>query len=231
MAVRPVNLRDYEVARERMVREEVFDKGIRDRRVLKAMLQVPRHLFLDAEAGTEAYTSHAFPIGFSQTMSQPYMVAYLSENLELAGDECVLEIGTGSGYHAAVLAALARRVFTIERIPDLARKAEATIRALRLDNVVVRTGDGAVGWPKASPFDRILLTAAATGVPEALLLQLRPGGFLLGPVVGDSNRQEIVKLVRTDRAFELERLRECSFVPLIRDEEPAGDPTQDVKSV
>ncbi len=207
---------DYRVARERMVKEQVVAGGITDRRVLRAMLEVPRHLFLDGEAGSEAYTDHALPIGFSQTMTQPYMVAYLAEQLALEGKESVLEIGTGSGYQAAVLAALGARVYSIERIPELAGQASAILRSLGLRSVSTRVGDGSSGWPEMAPFDRILLTAAAEGVPQHLLTQLREGGFLLGPVIGDGHRQEIVKLVRRRDRFTLERLKECSFVPLVR---------------
>lgn len=207
---------DYRVARERMVKEQVVAGGITDRRVLRAMLEVPRHLFLDHEAGSEAYTDHALPIGFSQTMTQPYMVAYLAEQLSLEGKETVLEIGTGSGYQAAVLAALGARVYSIERIPELAEQASTILRSLGLRNVSTRVGDGSSGWPEMAPFDRILLTAAAEGVPQHLLTQLREGGFLLGPVIGDGHRQEIVKLVRRRDRFTLERLKECSFVPLVR---------------
>jgi protein-L-isoaspartate(D-aspartate) O-methyltransferase len=207
---------DFVVARERMVREQVFEKGISDRGVMRALIKVPRHLFLGEQAGPEAYTDHALPIGFSQTMSQPFMVAYLAEQLQLQGDEAVLEIGTGSGYQAAVIAVLAKRVYSIERIPELAARADAVIAGLELNNVYTRVGDGADGWMEMQPFDRILLTAAAEGVPENLLTQLRDGGFLLGPVVGDNGRQEIVRLTRQGDRFELERLRRCSFVPLIR---------------
>ena len=207
---------DFVVARERMVREQVFEKGISDRGVMRALIKVPRHLFLGEQAGPEAYTDHALPIGFSQTMSQPFMVAYLAEQLQLQGDEAVLEIGTGSGYQAAVIAVLAKRVYSIERIPELAARADAVIAGLALNNVYTRVGDGADGWMEMQPFDRILLTAAAEGVPENLLTQLRDGGFLLGPVVGDNGRQEIVRLTRRGDRFELDRLRRCSFVPLIR---------------
>jgi protein-L-isoaspartate(D-aspartate) O-methyltransferase len=199
-----------------MVREQVFDRGITDRRVLRALLRVPRHRFLDASAGPEAYTDHALPIGFSQTMSQPYMVAYLAAELRLEGEESVLEIGTGSGYQAAVLAALARRVYTIERIPQLASKAADVLAELGIDTVYTKTGDGAAGWREMAPFDRILLTAAAGGAPPQLLEQLCDGGFLLGPVVGNNGRQEIVRLLRRGDRFAVERLVPCSFVPLIR---------------
>lgn len=211
-----MSVQDFSVARERMVREQIFDKGITDRQVLDALARVPRHLFLDPEGGPEAYTDHSLPIGFSQTMSQPYMVAYLAAELQLEGDEAVLEVGTGSGYQAAVLSTLAKRVYTIERIPELAARAAAAIEALGINTVYTKVGDGAVGWREMAPFDRILLTAAAEGVPQGLLEQLRDGGFLLGPVVGNNGSQEVVRLVRRGDRFALERLRPCSFVPLVR---------------
>ncbi len=211
-----MSVRDFSVARERMVREQVFDKGITDPRVLKALQRVPRHLFLDPKGGAEAYTDHSLPIGFSQTMSQPHMVAYLAAELRLEGDESILEIGTGSGYQATVLAALARRIYTIERIPELAERAAAVIEALGIDTVYTKVADGAVGWREMAPFDRILLTAAADGVPQCLLEQLRDGGVLLGPVVGKNGQQEIVRLIRRGDRFALERLKSCSFVPLVR---------------
>lgn len=199
-----------------MVREQLYDRGIRDRRVLEVMLKVPRHVFLDHDAGSEAYSNHSFPIGFAQTMSQPYMVAFLSEQLRLGGDERVLEIGTGSGYHAAVLAGLAREVFTIERVPELATKASTVLQDLIYNNIHVRTGDGADGWPDAAPFDRVLLTAAARTVPRALLGQLCDGGMFLGPVEKQDGSQELVRLVRSGSEFSIERLSECSFVPMVR---------------
>lgn len=207
---------DYRVARERMVKEQVFGKGIRDERVLDVMLDVPRHRFLGHEAGTEAYSDHSLPIGFAQTISQPYMVAYLAEQLALEGHETVLEIGTGSGYQAAVLGALAKMVCTIERIPELARRATSCFEELGIKNVFTRVGDGVSGWRQMAPFDRILLTAAASEVPHDLMEQLAENGFLLGPVMNGDDRQEIVKLSRDEDRFVLKRLMTCSFVPLVR---------------
>jgi protein-L-isoaspartate(D-aspartate) O-methyltransferase len=212
--------RQYKIARERMVREHVYNRGIRDPRVLEAMLRVPRHLFIGRDAGVEAYADHSYPIGFQQTMSQPYMVAYLTEELRLSGEETLLEIGTGSGYHTAVLASLARRVATIERVPELARGASEVLRDLLFSNVDIKVDDGWKGWPDKGPFDRVLLTAAAHQVPRALLSQLRDGGFLLGPVITNDGHQEIVRLTRRGGKVEIERLIECSFVPLVRDVRP-----------
>lgn len=207
---------DYDIARRRMVREQVIANGISDPRVIEVMRTLPRHIFLDPEAGVEAYSKHAFPIGFAQTMSQPYMVAYLAEHLNLLGEEVVLEIGTGSGYQAAVLSRLASRVYTVERIPELASKARTALDSLGIENVHVASGDGALGWPDAAPFDRILLTAAASGIPDSLLEQLREGGIMLGPALKDDGSQEIVRLRRERAGFSLERLKDCAFVPLVR---------------
>ncbi|HEX6790185.1 MAG TPA: protein-L-isoaspartate(D-aspartate) O-methyltransferase [Candidatus Krumholzibacteria bacterium] len=213
--------RQYKIARERMVREHVWARGIRDPRVIESMLRVPRHLFIGHDAGIEAYADHSYPIGFRQTMTQPYMVAYLCEQLRLDGDERVLEIGTGSGYHAAVLANLCREVCTVERVPELADRARAMLRDLLVTNVTVRNADGARGWD-AGEFDRVLLTAAARHVPKALLAQVRDGGFLIGPVERSEKKQEVVRLTRRGGKFELERLIECSFVPLVRDAKPGA---------
>jgi len=217
-----VRWRQYKIARERMVREHVYARGIRDPRVIDAMLRVPRHLFIGRDAGIEAYADHSYPIGFRQTMSQPYMVAYLCEELRLNGEERVLEIGTGSGYHAAVLANLCREVCTIERVPELADRARTLLRDLLVTNVAVHHGDGARGWNEGM-FDRVLLTAAARHVPRALLGQVADGGFLIGPVIRSDDpehKQEVVRLTRRGGKFDVERLIECSFVPLVRDAKP-----------
>lgn len=208
--------RQYKIARERMVREHVYGGGIRDPRVIEAMMRVPRHLFMGRDAGVEAYADHSYPIGFRQTMSRPYMVAYLTEQLRLDGEERVLEIGTGSGYHAAILANLCREVCTIERVPELADRAQNLLRDLLLTNVTVRSGDGSRGWNDGM-FDRVLLTAAARHVPRTLLAQVADGGFLIGPVMRTEKTQEIVRLTRRGGKFDVERLIECSFVPLVRD--------------
>jgi protein-L-isoaspartate(D-aspartate) O-methyltransferase len=217
MEVCPVSWTDYKIAREKMVNEQLVQRGIHDERVIRAMLDIPRHLFLDKEAGPQAYSDHAFPIGYSQTMSRPYTVAYLAEGLELRGNEKVLEIGTGCGYQAAVLSRLAAKVYSIERIEALAEKASKTINSLGIDNVFIKTGDGSAGWEEPGTFDRILFTAAARTVSHGLLDQLRNGGFLLGPVETEDGKQHIVKMTREGDACSLQRLKDCAFVPMIRE--------------
>ena len=208
----------FRIARERMVREQLFDRGIRDRNLLEAMLRIPRHLFLDENSGSEAYSDHSFPIGFSQTMSQPYMVGFLCQALRLEGRERVLEVGTGSGYQAAILASNAAEVYTVERVPELAQRARERLHDLLLTNVTVLVGDGSNGWPDYAPYDRILLTAAARQMPMSLLTQLGEGGMLVGPVEKADGEQEVIRLTRRGNACHLERLGSCAFVPMVRDE-------------
>ncbi len=207
---------DYRLARERMVREQLVARGIRDRRVLRVMMRIPRHRFLGPDAGVEAYADHSVPIGFRQTMSRPWMVAYLCEQLRLRGHERVLEVGTGSGYQAAVLSMLCREVFTIERVAPLAERARRALVDCICPNVTVRVGDGAEGWPEHAPYDRILLTASSDRLPEGLLQQLADGGVLVGPVRRGDGAQEVVRLVRDGSRVHVERLGPCEFVPLQR---------------
>jgi protein-L-isoaspartate(D-aspartate) O-methyltransferase len=215
--------KDFRIARERMVREQLFDRGISDRNVLESMLRIPRHLFLDENSGSEAYSDHSFPIGYSQTMSQPYMVGFLCQALRLNSRERVLEVGTGSGYQAAILASIAGQVYTIERVPELAQRARDRLHDLLLTNVTVLVGDGSTGCPDYAPFDRILLTAAARQVPISLLTQLSEGGMLVGPVEKADGEQEVVRLTRRGDNCHLERLGSCAFVPMVRDEFASDD--------
>jgi protein-L-isoaspartate(D-aspartate) O-methyltransferase len=202
-------------AAERMVRLQIESRDIRDSRVLDAMRRVPRHLFVPAGSRGAAYEDHPIGIGHRQTISQPYMVAFMTEVLELRGGERVLEIGTGSGYQTAVLAEMCREVYTIERIPQLAAAAAEALRALGYSNVRLRTGDGCEGWPEQAPFDRILVAAAAPSVPDALRGQLADNGVMVIPV-GDWRRtQEIVVARRTAGMLAIERSIGCRFVPLI----------------
>jgi len=206
--------RDFPKARERMVAEEVVAKGITDPRVLEAMRAVPRHRFVLEPLEHEAYGSSALPIGFGQTISAPHIVALMSEALRLTGTEKVLEIGTGSGYQAAVLARLTGRVVTVERVPELARRAQRLFAELGLDGIVVKVGDGTLGYPETGPYDRIVITAAAPGVPATLAGQLAPGGILVAPV-GDRTEQILKRFTRTATGLDEEFLCRCVFVPLL----------------
>ncbi|WP_296897249.1 protein-L-isoaspartate(D-aspartate) O-methyltransferase [Thiohalocapsa sp.] len=189
--------------------------GIGDDRVITAVTQVPRHLFVDEALATHAYDDAALPIGHGQTISQPYTVARMTEAL-LAPGCCstVLEIGTGSGYQTAVLAALVRRVYSVERVAALWQRAEARLRGLRCRNVRLRYGDGALGWQEYAPFDGILITAAAHGVPRQLAAQLAPGGRMVLPL-NDGDGQVLVRLTRTSAGFRHEVLEPVTFVPLL----------------
>ena len=210
---------DPEELRREMVETQIERRGIADRRVLEAMREVPRHLFAGDRSPREAYSDRALPIGRKQTISQPYVVALMTEALEPEPGLEVLEVGTGSGYQAAVLAACGLLVFTVERIGELQEAARRRIEeAGYADRVVYRVGDGAEGWPEEAPFDRIVVTAAAPEVPEALREQLAPGGVLVAPV-GGSSFQKIVRLRKGgDGRWEREELESVRFVPLVTDE-------------
>jgi protein-L-isoaspartate(D-aspartate) O-methyltransferase len=203
----------YDEPRARMVREQLVTRGIRDKRVLEAMGRVPRHELVPEGERDDAYVDGPLPIGEGQTISQPYIVAAMSEAAALAGNERVLEVGTGSGYQAAVLSALAREVYTIELEPVLAARAKRDLERLGCTNVHTRTGDGYRGWPEAAPFDAILVTAAPDHVPPALLDQLAPGGRLVIPVGGSGN-QELWLFTKTERGVERRQLMPVRFVPL-----------------
>ncbi len=198
--------------------------GIRDDRVLRAMEQTPRELFVPPAFRDQAYDDVALPIAQGQTISQPYVVAFMTEALQLSPRSRVLEIGTGSGYQAAVLARLVRQVYTVERYRSLAQAAQERFRTLGLDNVLSRVGDGMRGWPEAAPFDRILVTAAAPDVPAALTEQLAPGGILVAPV-GPSGDQELRRYTRRgDDGIESEGLLPVRFVPLVPGVAPENKP-------
>jgi protein-L-isoaspartate(D-aspartate) O-methyltransferase len=202
-------------AAQRMVRLQIENRDIRDPRVLDAMRWVPRHLFVPVGSRATAYEDHPVSIGHRQTISQPYMVAFMTDALELRGGEKVLEIGTGSGYQTAILAELSREVYSVERIPELAEAARQVLESLGYRNVNLRTGDGCEGWPESAPFDRILVAAAAPDVPESLRSQLADNGVMVIPV-GDWRRtQEIVVARRTGAVIAIEHSIGCRFVPLI----------------
>jgi len=200
--------------RPEWVRRQLVERGIRDERVLDAMSRVPRELFVGEEARGAAYADEALSIGHGQTISQPYMVARISEELGLRGDEVVLDVGTGSGYQAAVLAELARFVHSIERIPDLAERARDALSEARVTNVAVYVGDGSLGLPEHAPFGGIAVAAAAPEVPNALLAQLANGGRLVVPV-GNAYDQQLLVVVRAPDGPEVIRSVPCRFVPLL----------------
>jgi protein-L-isoaspartate(D-aspartate) O-methyltransferase len=206
---------NYDIARKRMVESQVTGRGIRDRRVIDAMLKIPRHLFVEEAMAAQAYNDSPLPIGEKQTISQPYMVALMSEMLELKGKERVLEIGTGSGYQAAILAVLSDRVYTMERIRPLAMRARKVLDSLGLLNVNIKIDDGTCGWEEEAPFDAIVVTAGAPEIPEDLVAQLAPGGRLVLPV-GDQFSQTLVRVTKADDGtVSMEKSIGCRFVKLI----------------
>ncbi len=198
--------------RERMVRDQLEARGVRDARTLAAMRKVPRHEFVPDAVASHAYADHPLPIGHEQTISQPYIVAFMTEALRLRGGEKVLEVGTGSGYQAAVLAEIAREVYTIEIVAPLAARARADLARLGYTSVHVRAGDGYKGWPEAAPFDAIMVTAAAPRVPEPLLAQLKDGGRLVIPVGEDD--QQLMIVTRKGDTFARETVLPVRFVPM-----------------
>lgn len=203
----------YDRERKEMVEDQIRRRGIKDRKVLKAMLRVPRHLFVPEQMKELAYGDEPLPIGEGQTISQPYIVAYMTEALRLGGRERVLEIGTGSGYQTAVLAEIVREVYTVELIPELSNRARAVLEKLGYRNIHFRVGDGTLGWPEHAPYDAILVSAAPAAVPPALVEQLKVGGQMVIPVGTDF--QELVLVTRKESGWDERRLIGVRFVPLI----------------
>ena len=200
--------------RERLI-QRLEETGIRNREVLDAMRKLPRHLFVDEALASRAYEDSALPIGHGQTISQPYTVARMTEALlEQGRPDTVLEIGTGSGFQTAVLALLVRRVYSVERVARLSERAERLLRKLKLRNVRLRHGDGALGWPEYAPFSGILVTAAPAGIPRVLVNQLTLGGCMVLPI-GRSDRQVLVRVLRTESGYVHEILEPVTFVPLL----------------
>ena len=204
----------YEMARARMVEEQLVQRGVTDERVLGAMRRVPRHLFVEGPLRDRAHGDHPLPIGEEQTISQPYIVGFMTQLLELRGQEKVLEVGTGSGYQTAVLAELARRVCTIERLPRLAERARALLEQLGHDNVWVRVGSGILGWPDEAPFDRILVTAGGPSIPPPLFQQLGEGGRMVVPV-GDVANQTLTVVEKVRGEMKTRPCGDCKFVKLV----------------
>ena len=207
-----VESHERQAERERMLSEHIQSRGVRDERVLMAMRNVPRHEFVPAEVSAAAYADRPLPIGHGQTISQPYIVAAMTELAGLGERSRVLEIGTGSGYQAAVLAEIVDQVYSIEIVEPLARSATATLARLGYRNIHVRHGDGYRGWPEAAPFDAILLTAAPPSIPEPLKRQLKVGGRLVAPV-GDTY-QELIVMIRDEDGFEVRSVLPVTFVPM-----------------
>ena len=205
---------NYEKERMRMVREQIVGRGVTNERVLAAMRKVPRHEFLPEGIRAMAYQDSALPLGEGQTMSQPYMVAFMSEFMELSGPERILEIGTGSGYQAAVLSELCSKVYTVERIKLLADRARATLDRLGYRSVAIKVYDGTYGWKDMAPFDAIMVTAGSPDIPAPLIDQLKEGGRLVIPV-GDRYGQTLLKVVKTAQGPVTQRSIPCTFVPLI----------------
>ncbi len=205
----------FSLAREWMVRDQIEARGIKDKRLLKVMRKIPRHLFVDEALRNQAYNDYPLPIGEGQTISQPYIVALMTEALELKGQEKVLEIGTGSGYQTAILAELAQSVFTIERVPTLMQRAKAILDSLGYFNVAYKTGNGTLGWPEVAPFQGIIVTAAAPEIPQPYVEQLDIGGKLVIPL-GDKFSQVLYKIIKLpDGRIKKQYLCGCRFVPLV----------------
>lgn len=211
----------YAPARRRMVETQLRSRDIDDERVLEAMLKVPRHLFVEEALRSQAYSDRPLQIGQYQTISQPYMVAIMTQHLGLIGTERVLEVGTGSGYQAAVLGELAKEVFSIERLEPLYHKARQTLIRLGYLNVHLKLGDGTLGWAEKAPFEGIIVTAGAPFAPQTLLEQLAPGGRLVVPV-GDREVQTLKIMIRTEDGIEEKSSTPCRFVRLIGEEGWAG---------
>lgn len=204
----------FERARRDMVESQLRARGIADEKVLDVMSKVPRHLFTDEAFHSQAYSDYPLPIGNEQTISQPYMVALMTEALKLKKTDRVLEIGTGSGYQTAVLSMLAEKIYSIERISALTERAGKVLDSLSCSNVILRVNDGTRGWPDEAPFDAILVTAGAPEIPQVLLDQLATGGRLVIPV-GSESLQELLRLTKTEGGIKKEFLGACRFVKLI----------------
>lgn len=204
----------YARLRDAMVESQIIARGTRHKALIEAMRLIPRHLFVEEALWAQAYSDFPLPIGHKQTISQPYMVAFMTESLGLTGKEKVLEIGGGSGYHTAVLSMLSDRVYSIERIPQIASRARRVLDSLSSSNVVMRIGDGTMGWPEEAPFDAVIVAASSPDVPPAYLEQLSLGGRLIMPV-GGSDAQALVRVTKKDNGARKEVLGACRFVRLI----------------
>ncbi len=205
---------DYRLTRERMIKNQLIPKGITDKGVLDAMSKVHRHLFIEDALSGKAYGDHPLPIGHKQTISQPYIVALMTQALKLTGMEKTLEIGTGSGYQTAILAELSERVYTIERIRPLMERARYLLNELRYTNILFKSFDGTLGWEEYAPFDAIIITAGAPKIPENLIAQLNEGGRMIVPV-GDRMSQDLMEVIKDKNGYRKNNLGGCRFVDLI----------------
>jgi protein-L-isoaspartate(D-aspartate) O-methyltransferase len=210
------NKDSYDAARQRMVEQQIVARGISDYATLQAMRKVPRHLFVPISVAGQAYNDWPLPIGYNQTISQPFIVAYMTELSRPAKNKRALEIGTGSGYQAAVLAEIVDTVYSIEIVPELARESAARLKVLGYENIIVRYGDGYKGWPEHAPFDIIIVTAAADHIPQPLKDQLAEGGRLVMPVGNPATVQELIVLTKRKGRITEQRLEPVRFVPLKR---------------
>lgn len=203
---------------EQLINQQLLPAGVEDHNVLEALRQVPRQFFVNTSLGSRAYDNKSLPIGLGQTISAPLTVAKGIQALQLAGTETVLEIGTGSGYQAAVLAQLCRRVYTVERLLPFIHRAKRVLSQLNIQNVIVRYGNGTDGWPRYAPFDAIICAATMQQIPQKLAAQLRPGGKLVTPVLNKQGKEHFLLLRRDNFGLRLERdLGQCNFVPFIKD--------------
>jgi len=205
--------KDFDKERERMVKNQLVGRGIKDKRVLEAMRKVARHLFIPENMRSYAYNDEPLPIGEGQTISQPYIVAYMTEALQLNGSERVLEIGTGSGYQTAILNEIVKEVFTLELIGSLSVKAQEVLKELKYVNIFFKIGDGTLGWKEHAPYDAIMVTAAPAGVPKTLKEQLKMYGKMIIPV--GATFQELVLVIREKKKFKIKKLLPVRFVPLV----------------
>ncbi len=209
-----MNTVTYDQLRQQMVDQQITARGVKDASVINAMLKVERHLFVPVDQMKYAYEDHPLPIGYDQTISQPYIVAYMSEALMLTAQQKVLEIGTGSGYQAAILAEMVNEVYSIEIVEPLAIQANALLQSLGYDHVKVKHGDGYQGWSDYAPYDAIIVTAAPPELPKALIEQLTIGGRMIIPV--GTNHQELLLIVRTEDGYQKQKLLPVRFVPMIK---------------
>lgn len=215
-ACRPIRIKsdEYEALRKIMVNDQIAGRGIRDEKVLSAMRKIPRHMFVPEKLRKSAYEDYPLPIGEEQTISQPYIVALMTEALRLTGSEKVLEIGTGSGYQAAVLSLLAKEVYTIEILPTLAQRAESTLKALGFTNILVRCADGYLGWSEHAPFDAIIITCAPEKVPDSLIRQLAEKGRLVVPLGSENKAQMLTLFTKSEGRLDTIDIAPVIFVPM-----------------